>query len=228
MTDARLVVFDVDGTLIDSQHLILEAMAHAFGAIGHPVPEREEVLGIVGLSLPEAMARLAAHLGESEILALAGHYRDSFLTRRETGGDAADAPLYPGARATLERLAAEPGTLLGVATGKARRGLDHTLAVHGLAPFFRTLQTADVHPSKPHPGMLLAALAETGCAPRRAVMIGDTEFDIAMGRAAGMATIGVAWGYHPRPRLAAAGPDLIVDSYAALDTALDALLDRAA
>ena len=224
MSGPRLIVFDVDGTLIDSQHLILAAMEFAFATAGHPMPEREVVLSVVGLSLPEAMAALASHLPEPETLRLAGHYRDSFHNQRQTGGDAADAPLFPGARAALERLAAAPQTRLGVATGKARRGLDHVLALHGLAGFFATLQTADGHPSKPHPSMLLAALAETGCEPRRTVMVGDTEFDIAMGRAAGMATIGVAWGYHPRERLRAAGADAIIDSFAALDAAVDRLI----
>ncbi len=223
----RLIVFDVDGTLIDSQHLILEAMAYAFAAVGHPLPGRETVLAVVGLSLPQAMAELGAGLPESDTLLLADHYRDSFVRQRDTGGDAADAPLYPGARAALERLAARPGTLLGVATGKARRGLDHVLARHDLAAFFATEQTADGHPSKPHPAMLQAALAETGCPAGRAAMVGDTEFDIAMGRAAGMATVGVAWGYHPVERLQAAGADEIVASFDDLDAALDRLLGRA-
>jgi phosphoglycolate phosphatase len=221
--DLRLVVFDVDGTLIDSQHLILAAMAVAFDRAGHPLPAPEAVLGVVGLSLPEAMAALAAHLPEAETLALAEHYRASFVAGR---GDAAEAPLYPGARAALERLEADPGTLLGVATGKARRGLDHVLAHHGLGRFFVTAQTADAHPSKPHPSMLLAALSETGVAAERAVMVGDTEFDVRMGRAAGMATIGVAWGYHPRARLEAAGADAIIDDFDALDAALEALTER--
>ena len=225
---ARLVVFDVDGTLIDSQHLILAAMTFAFDRVGHPLPAREAVLGVVGLSLPEAMARLAAHLPEADTLALAAHYRDSFLGQRQTGGDAAEAPLYPGARAALERLAAAPGTLLGVATGKARRGLDHVLAHHDLSGFFATRQTADAHPSKPHPSMLLAALSETGVRPERAVMVGDTEFDVAMGRAAGLATIGVAWGYHTRDRLAAAGADAIIDDFDALDPALSRLAGQRA
>jgi phosphoglycolate phosphatase len=138
------------------------------------------------------------------------------------------APLYPGARAAVERLAAEPGTLLGIATGKARRGLDHLLLAHDLGRYFATAQTADRHPSKPDPSMLLAALAETGAGAGEAVMIGDTAFDVAMGRAAGMATIGVAWGYHPRERLRDAGADMIVESFDALDDALQRLRDRRA
>lgn len=225
MNPRRLVIFDVDGTLIDSQHVILGAMARAFAAIGQDLPPRERVLGIVGLSLPEAMGVLAPQLPPADIAALVGHYRASFNAGRARGGG--EAPLYPGARAALERLRAEQGTVLGVATGKARRGLDHAIATHALHGFFATTQTADGHPSKPHPSMLRAALAETGCAPERAVMIGDTAFDMAMGRAAGIATIGVAWGYHPRARLEAAGADRIIDGFAALDAALAEFDDRA-
>lgn len=218
----RLIVFDVDGTLVDSQHLILAAMTQAFADCGIDLPPRDTVLGVIGLSLPQAMAVLAPDQPDAAP-ALAQAYRDSFYIRRQAGDS---APLYPGAFAALQRLAAEPGTLLGVATGKARRGLDHVLDQHALARFFVTLQTADDHPSKPHPAMLAAALDETGCVADRAVMIGDTEYDIAMGRAAGMTTIGVAWGYHPTPRLHAAGADAVVQDFPALEAALAALSAR--
>jgi phosphoglycolate phosphatase len=194
-------------------------MTAAFGTVGHPTPPREAVLAVVGLSLAEAMVALAPHLPEAETLRLAEHYRETFVSQRATGGPGAVAPLYPGARDALDRLTAA-GTLLGVATGKARRGLDHLLEAHALAEAFATLQTADGHPSKPHPSMLLAALAETGIDPAEAVMVGDTEFDVAMGRAAGLRTIAVTWGYHPRERLIAAGAHLVIDDYAALDAAL--------
>jgi phosphoglycolate phosphatase len=226
MSETRLVVFDMDGTLIDSQYLILASMRRAFAEAGHPVPSDGEILAVVGLSLPEAMAALAPHLPSDATLDLAGRYRSGFVSQRAAGADASDAPLYPGARAALERLDADPWTLLGVATGKARAGLDHACAIHDLARFFVTAQTADRHPSKPHPSMLLAALAETGCAADRAVMVGDTEFDIAMGRAAGFATIGVAWGYHPPARLAAAGAHLVIDGFEALDAALETIWGR--
>lgn len=219
----RLVVFDVDGTLVDSQRIILASMAHAFVAIGAAPPPDAEVLAIVGLSLPEAMAALAPELPAVAQRALVEGYRDSFVAARAAGGAEAAAPLYPGARAALERLAEQPGMLFGVATGKARRGLDHLFDAHALHGFFDTTQTADLHPSKPHPSMLLAALNETGCEAARAVMVGDTEFDVAMGRAAGFATVGVAWGYHPRARLEAAGADVIIDDFEALDAALERL-----
>lgn len=217
---SRLVVFDVDGTLVDSQHLIVAAMAEAFDAGGHPLPERARILSVVGLSLHEAMIALAPHLPETETLRLADFYRDSFVAQRAAGGAAAHAPLYPGALEALTRLGGVDGTVLGVATGKARRGLDHLFACFPIGHLFATTQTADDHPSKPHPSMLQAALAETGVEAGRSVMVGDTEYDILMGRAAGMATVGVAWGYHPRARLAAAGADVIIDDFADIDAAL--------
>lgn len=226
MTVSSLVIFDVDGTLIDSQHLILDAMSHAFGLMGEAMPARETALGVVGLSLPQAMGALAPHLGESDAARLVEHYKARFVAQRAAGAEAAHAPLYPGARAALERLAVAPGTRMGIATGKARAGLDHVLEAHDLGSFFVTEQTADGHPSKPHPAMLLRALEETGAAADEAVMIGDTEFDIAMGRAAGFATIGVGWGYHPRARLEAAGADMVIEDFAALDAALAALTER--
>ena len=113
--------------------------------------------------------------------------------------------------------------LLGIATGKSRRGVDHLIVAHGFEGWFATIQTSDHHPSKPHPSMLLSALAETGLVAERAVMVGDTEFDMAMGKAAGFATIGVAWGYHPRARLAAAGADRVIEDFAELDAALTAI-----
>ena len=113
---------------------------------------------------------------------------------------------------------------MGVATGKSRRGLDHVLEAHGLRRFFVTEQVADHHPSKPHPSMVQAALAETGVAPEDAVMIGDTSFDIDMGRAAGVRTVGVGWGYHGAGRLERA--DIVIDAFSALPAALETVWKR--
>jgi phosphoglycolate phosphatase len=220
MTETHLIVFDVDGTLIDSQHLIVAAMETAFAGLDLAPPPRAEILGIVGLSLPAAAAALAPHLPAADLGRLEAGYRAEFMAQRERGGAEAHAPLYPGARAALERLASDPTVQLGVATGKARRGLDHVLDSLGLEDFFVTTQTADEHPSKPHPSMLETALLETGLPAARAVMVGDTDFDILMGKAAGFATIGVAWGYHPRARLEAAGADRVIEDFGALDAAL--------
>ena len=214
----RLVMFDMDGTLIDSQDFILAAMRRAFGDLGVALPSRAQVLEIVGLSLDEAFARLAPEMDAPARAQAVARYRNAALTMRADGAE--NAPLYPGARATLNALHGVDELLLGVATGKARRGLDHACAAHDLDHFFVTRQTADRHPSKPHPSMLLAALEETGVDPGAAVMVGDTTYDIDMGRAAGFRTIGVTWGYHDAQALRGAGADLLVDDFAALPDAL--------
>jgi phosphoglycolate phosphatase len=224
----RLVVFDVDGTLVDSQRLILAAMRAAFAEAGREAPPDPEILGIVGLSLPVAIAALAPEIPERVRAEITAAYRAQFAAGRASHGGDARAPLYPGARAALDAVAAAPATLLGVATGKSRRGLNFLLGAHDLGGYFVTLQTADGHPSKPHPSMLEATLAETGCAADRAVMIGDTEFDIVMGRNAGFSTIGVTWGYHDEARLARAGADRIVGGFDDLAAALEDLMEERA
>lgn len=200
----RLIIFDVDGTLVDSQGDILTAMTEAFVRADQPAPPRLAVLGIVGLSLDVAIPRLAPHLAEDMHGRIVGWYKEAYMGLRVQSGVAQSSPLYPHALDTLRALHATPGTLLGVATGKSARGLDKLLDGHDLRAFFVTRQVADHHPSKPHPSMLHAALAETGIAPDRAVMIGDTSFDMEMAQAAGIAGIGVGWGYHKPEALTAA------------------------
>jgi phosphoglycolate phosphatase len=192
----RLVIFDIDGTLVDSQTEIMAAMAVAFGAEGAVMPPRAQVLAIVGLSLPQAFARLVPDLGAAAQARMAEAYKAAYADRRLRLGATAGGPLFPGALAALEAVSALPDTVLAVATGKSRRGLRAVLEGHGLLGVFQSLQTADDHPSKPHPGMVLACLAETGVAPARAVMVGDTSFDMDMARAAGVRSVGVTWGYH--------------------------------
>ena len=189
----RLFIFDVDGTLVDSQASIVGSMQDAFRNSGLPIPEAATILRGVGLSVETLMARLAP---DQDARLLSDAYRTAFVARRERDGATAMAPFYPGMRALIDRLAAEPETLLGVATGKSRRGLVSLIDGYDLRRHFVTSQTADEHPSKPHPGMIEAALAETGCEPEQAVMIGDTSFDMEMARAAGVTPIGVSWGYH--------------------------------
>ena len=223
MDDAplSLVIFDVDGTLVDSGRMIVAAMRAAFDGIGHAPPAEAAILSVVGLSLDAAMARAAPHLSPCERAALADGYRAAFIRlRAETGGEAA-TPLFPGARAAIERLDAR-GALLSIATGKARRGLDHLLGAHDLRRFFIAPQSADDAPSKPHPGMVLNALAATGVEARHAVVVGDTTFDVEMALAAGARAIGVAWGNHPREALLAAGAETVIDAFDALDAALAA------
>lgn len=222
----RLVVFDVDGTLVDSQADIVAAMGHAFARAGQSPPGREAVLGIVGLSLDVAIARLAPGLPRAPRLRMVDWYKEAYIGLRATAGAAASSPLYPHAAETLAVLHRRPETVLGVATGKSRRGLDKIFAAHGLGRYFVTAQVSDHHLSKPHPAMLRAALAETGVAPRDAVMVGDTTFDMEMAAAAGVPFIAVAWGYHPVEHLNAAAA--VVGDFRDLPGVLSALWARPA
>lgn len=219
MSVMRLVVFDVDGTLVDSQRTIVESMRRAYESVGEPMPAREAVLSIVGLSLDVAMARLSPEAARETHHALADAYKAAYFDLRASEGTQASSPFYPGAREALMELASREDILLGVATGKSRRGLDKLIEGHDLHGIFVTEQVADFHPSKPHPSMLQAALAETGTEPQNAVMIGDTSFDMDMAKAAGMQAIGVSWGYHPASALASAAR--IVDRFEDLAGALD-------
>ena len=213
MTRPALVIFDCDGTLVDSQHMIAAAMGEAFEGLGLPAPPLEAVRQTVGLSLREAVSRLLP--AEALELAAAGEagYRDAFIAMRARGDT--HEPLYPGVRALLETLS-EAGLRLAVATGKGRAGLDKTLALHGLSELFCSLQTADGHPGKPHPSMVEAALREGGVPASRALVIGDTHFDMEMAARAGVTALGVGWGYHSAEALRAAGAAEVFDGAEAL------------
>lgn len=191
----RLAIFDVDGTLVDSQASIVAAMTAAFAALGLPVPSRTQILSIVGLSLDHAMLRLVPEQDADTRARLVEAYKQAYFEHRLAQG-AAHSPLFPGALEVLQQLHADPEVLLAVATGKSRRGLDGLIEAHGLERFFVSRQVADDHPSKPHPSMIHTAIAESGAAPADAVMIGDTTFDMDMAQAAGIAGLGVGWGYH--------------------------------
>ena len=213
----RLVVFDVDGTLVDSQNHITHAMGFAFDQVGLTPLPKSQVLSIVGLSLPVAVAQLAPDVDADTQARIVAGYKESFMRARLDSA----APLYPGAMECLDLLADRDDLLLAVATGKSRRGLDAMIAAHGLQGRFLSLQTADGHPSKPHPSMLHAALVETGTEAGRAVMVGDTSFDMEMARAAGLAGFGVSWGYHPAHALQDAGAIRILDDFTGLTTAIE-------
>ena len=219
-----LIIFDCDGTLVDSQHMICAAMRQAYEANSLSVPEREHLLSIVGLSLPDAFRRLAAHSAagaEHPVDSLVTCYKDAFAALRRS--DDHLEPLYPGAREAIDALAARPDTLLGIATGKSQRGVRAVLGRHGLLERFATIQTSDDAPSKPHPGMVLAAMRETGAAPQDTVVVGDTVFDLEMACAAGAHAIGVAWGYHLPSALREAGAHAVIERFAELVPTLDRL-----
>ena len=208
----RLILFDLDGTLLDSREDILGAQARAFATVGLPAPAPERSLAVVGLSLNEAFAALVGVDGPIERLRLA--YTDAWTAMRSAPGHR--ERLYPGAAETVAALAARPDTRLGIATGKSRRGVDRVLAAQGWGDTFATIQTADGHPSKPHPSMIRTALAETGIAADACVMVGDTTFDMAMAVAAGVTPLAVAWGFHGVASLRAAGAAACVNSFAAM------------
>ncbi len=213
----RLVVFDCDGTLVDSQHTIIEGMRRAFEASGLTAPRAAAVRRTVGLSLGEAVAALHPEGGAADRAMLERKLRTVFAEiRRRPDRQPA---LFPGAAETIETLD-EAGDLLGVATGMSRRGLHDTLDRFGLRDRFVTLQTADDAPSKPHPGMLHRAMAEAGATARATVFVGDTTFDMAMAVNAGVVPIGVGWGYHGVDELRMAGARLVVDSFAGLVDAI--------
>ncbi|MEO0617799.1 MAG: HAD-IA family hydrolase [Pseudomonadota bacterium] len=216
-----LVIFDCDGTLIDSQHVICAAMDHAFETNGRPSPGREATLQIVGLSLFEAIHRLVPNEPPDVIRALGEAYKQAF--NRFRSEFAGREPLYPGARDVVEALGQRNDVLLGIATGKSRRGVDHFLERENFESLFATIQTADSARSKPDPEMIEIALQETGVQPSRAVMIGDTTYDIEMGNAGGVTTIGVSWGYHEPDALKEADADYIVTDYPDLARLLDRL-----
>ena len=209
----RLAVFDCDGTLIDGQASICDAMEQAFIEQLLPRPQRSDVRRAVGLSLPQAIRTLLPEAMEQVHAEVAESYKRAFRAARE--GGALQQQLFDGIAPLLDALK-DAGWLLGVATGMSRRGLSHCLAMHGLTAHFVTLQTADNHPSKPHPAMLEAALLEAGAEAGQAVMIGDTVFDMAMASEARVPAVGVDWGYHERAELIAAGARFVAENPAEL------------
>jgi phosphoglycolate phosphatase len=186
-------------------------MTAAFLEVGLTPPDRPTALSIVGLSLEVAIRQLVGPSREHLVPQMAEAYRRHQVARRASGLD--HDPLYPGARAVLDQLRARPDVLLGVATGKALRGVRHLQEVHDLGHHFATIQTADGAPSKPHPAMILQAMSETGVEASHTVMVGDTSFDLDMARNAGVASIGVTWGYHDRAVLAGCGPAALIDGF---------------
>jgi phosphoglycolate phosphatase len=199
-----LVVFDWDGTLMDSAGHIVAAMQHAIRGLGLPRRSDEQLRELIGLGLNDAFARLFPELNTEATLRLLSQYRQHFLNP-----PVPEATLFAGVRETLQQLR-DAGYALAVATGKSRRGLDRALQETGLEPLFRASRCADECASKPDPQMLEEILWECAVAPSRALMVGDTEYDMAMARSLGVTALGVAWGVHAPGRLAEAGAHVIL------------------
>jgi len=219
----RLALFDCDGTLVDGQHAIIAAMAAGFAAVGRVMPDAARVRRVVGLPLVEAVAHLIPAEAPAIHVKIAEAYKAAFQANRVSGRQ--PEPLYPGVVEALDALR-DAGILLGVATGKSRRGLLAVLEQHGLTDRFVTLQTSDLVPGKPHPDMVLRALAETGADRDGTVVIGDTTFDMQMARNAGVPALGVAWGYHEPAELMATGAARVLDRCDQVPSAVLGLLDQ--
>jgi phosphoglycolate phosphatase len=204
----KLVLFDCDGTLVDSARLIHEVMARTFVAFGHKRPDVATTKSIIGLTLDIAIARMMGkpHV-DDEALAMTAHYKEIYGEVRDEPD--MGTPLFDGIRPLIEGLAQRDELLIGAVTGKSRRGLTQILETHGFTPYFVVSRTADDCPSKPHPAMVTECCNETGMDPHDTIVIGDAIYDMQMAKAAGATAIGVAWGYASVEDLLAAGADAI-------------------
>ncbi|NUQ18177.1 MAG: HAD-IA family hydrolase [Sphingomonas sp.] len=198
----KLAIFDCDGTLVDSGATIHRALAITFEQNGLDLPPAQVTRKVIGLSLIEAMAALLPQASADEHARLSEEYKRAFWTLRAAGE--VEEPLFDGVLELLDSLEHD-GWLLAVATGKSDRGLKHCLEQHDIHARFVSLQTADRHPSKPHPSMVSTAIATAGAAPQTSIVVGDTSFDMAMAVNAGARGIGAGWGYHDARELLDAG-----------------------
>lgn len=198
----RLAVFDCDGTLVDSGATIYAALTKSFEQNGIEVPPPNAARKVIGLSLVEVMRVLVPDAPNERHRDLAEDYKRAFMGLRAAGQ--VDEPLFEGVIELLDALEAD-GWSLAVATGKSERGLKYCLEEHGIHARFVSLQTADRHPSKPHPSMVEQAILDAGASPGTTIVVGDTSFDMAMAVAAGATAIGAAWGYHEPQELIDAG-----------------------
>jgi phosphoglycolate phosphatase len=220
----KLILFDCDGTLVDSQHQHIACMGAAYEAVSLPLPSRDALLAVVGLSLPQCFEYLLGADADAYNSRMVTAYKAHHHTQRSAGSTV--GPLYAGMTALLDRLAATEDVYLGVATGNSRYGLALVLKTHGLADHFVVLKTADDARSKPDPDMIHQAMAELGVGLEKTLMIGDTTHDLSMANAAQVAAIGVSYGYHKRQHLAGMKPRAICDTTSHLDVEIDKWLDQ--
>jgi phosphoglycolate phosphatase len=204
----RLAIFDCDGTLVDSGATIYAALKTSLERNGLEVPPPAACRRIIGLNLVEAIGSLLPDLDPQRHVELAEDYKSAFMGLR--ANDQVEEPLFDGVLELLDELEGDDW-LLAVATGKSDRGLKHCLDRHGIHARFVSLQTADRHPSKPHPSMVEQAIAEAGASPQTTIVVGDTSFDMAMAVAAEATAIGAGWGYHEREELIEAGAIAVAD-----------------
>ncbi|WND01576.1 HAD-IA family hydrolase [Temperatibacter marinus] len=218
----KLVIFDCDGTLVDSQHMIVSTMHDTFSELKVSRVSDLAVRRIIGLSLEEAISELQPSFSQQDVKDATALYKNRFYEKRQAEGFKPD-PLFPGCREAMEELS-NRGYLLAVATGNSHRGMQRVIEQHALNDFFVSVQTADFHPSKPHPSMINTALSDAGSHKDLAVMIGDTKFDTIMASNAGSQSIGVAWGYHGGQELLDTGAKHLIEEYHELPDLVDRML----
>lgn len=216
----RLVIFDLDGTLIDSVALIVETVTNAFAAVNEPVPDERMIRSISGITAREAMAILAPSATPQRVEEITESYRRHY----HAGAGLAREPMFQGALAALDRLQTDPETILAVATGKGHQGAVTLLELHGIVGRFHSIETPTHNRGKPDPQMIETAMSKAGVGKGQTVMIGDTVHDMRMAKAAGVGAVGVSWGYHERAELSAAGADIVIDRFDELDAAIDRLV----
>ena len=192
------MVFDWDGTIIDSASTIAECIRDAAADLGLAVPTLDQARHVIGLGLQDALRGAVPDLPAERTAQFVERYREHFRSREARMG------LFPGMRELIEQLSASRA--LGIATGKSRRGLDRALEAAGLRPYFRASRCADETQPKPHPAMLRELMEELGVAAGQALMVGDTSHDMEMARAAGVDALAVTYGAHPEMGLRACGP----------------------
>jgi phosphoglycolate phosphatase len=218
MPPLRLAIWDVDGTLVDSRAVIQACMESAFRKTGLPPPDYDATRRVIGISLVEALTILApTDIGAERLDTLVDHYKNAFTVQRAAPGH--HEPMYEGALEVLDRLK-QDGWLLAIATGKTHRGLDGLFVKHPIRSMFDTVWCADDGPGKPHPFMVEQSMRALGCVPAQSLMIGDAIHDIAMGRAAGVRSLGVSWGFGRADELEAAGADEIHHDFRTLTDSL--------
>jgi phosphoglycolate phosphatase len=205
----KLALFDCDGTIVDSAAVIHACMERTFDDFAVARPEFALTKSIIGLTLDIAIAQMLDRPVDAEIAAMTARYKEHFMLHRQNGG--ALEPAYDGLLPLIAELAARDDVILGVVTGKSRRGLDAILAHHHLTKAFFTTRTADDCPSKPHPAMVLECCTEAGIDPERTTVIGDAVYDMQMAVSAGARAVGVSWGYGSVEALRAAGAAHVVN-----------------
>ena len=216
----RLIVFDLDGTLVDSEALIVASVTEAFRAVNEPVPDVGAIRAISGITARDALAILAPGADEARVDVLLESYVDHYHRRSA----ASIEPLFEGALELLDRLQASPETILAVATGKGYAGAVTLLERHGIIDRFNSIETLTHNRGKPDPEMVHTAMNKAGVDAAHTVMLGDTVHDMRMAKAAGVKALGVAWGYHEAADLELAGADIVVRGFSEVDARIDELV----